>query len=93
MRDRPIPPPDAHVLAEDEDGRPALFQVRGNCLGFAGHPGAKLAMAEDLIMEFDETPEDPGPALEALRARQAEIEDALVPIMTGLVQVTGLMRA
>ena len=93
MRDRPIPPPDARVLAEDETGRPALFQVRGNCLGFVGHPGAKLGMAEDLIMEFDETPEDPGPALEALRARQAEIEDALVPIMTGLVQITGLMRA
>ena len=32
-------------------------------------------------------------ALAALRARQPEIEDALVPIMTGLVQVTGLMRA
>ena len=93
MRDRPIPPPDARVLAEDEAGRPALFQVRGNCLGFAGHPGAKLGMAEDLIMEFDETPENPGPALEALRTRQPEIEDALVPIMTGLVQVTGLMRA
>ena len=93
MRDRPIPPPDAQVLAEDEAGRPALFQLRGNCLGFAGHPGAKLGMAEDLIMEFDETPDDPGPTLEALRARQREIEDALVPIMTGIVQVTGLMQA
>lgn len=92
MCDRPIPPTDARILAEDEDGRPAVFQVRGNCLGFAGHPGAKLGMVEDLIMEFDETPEDPGPALASLRARRHEIEDALVPIMTGLVQVAGLMR-
>ena len=93
MRDRPVPPTDARILARDEAGRPALFQVRGNCLGFAGHPGAKAGMAEDLIMEFEEAPDDPGPALEALRARQPEIEDALVPIMTGLVQVAGLMRA
>lgn len=92
MRDRLVPPPDARVLAEDEDGRPALFQVGENSLGFIGHPGAKLGMAEDLIMEFDEAPEDPGPTLAVLRARQPEIEDALVPIMTGLVQVTGLMR-
>jgi GMP synthase-like glutamine amidotransferase len=92
MRDRPVPPADARILAEDEAGRPAVFQVRGNCLGFAGHPGAKAGMIEDLIMEFDETPEDPGPSLETLRARQHAIEDALVPIMTGLVQITGLMR-
>ena len=92
MRDRPVPPMDARVLAEDEAGRPAVFQVRGNCLGFVGHPGAKAGMIEDLIMEFDETPEDPGPALALLRDRQREIEDALVSIMTGLVQVTGLMR-
>jgi hypothetical protein len=92
MRDRPVPPADAQILAEDEAGRPAVFQVRGNCLGFAGHPGAKAGMIEDLIMEFDETPEDPGPSLESLRARQHAIEDALVPIMTGLVQITGLMR-
>jgi GMP synthase-like glutamine amidotransferase len=92
MRDRPVPPADADVLAVDEAGRPAVFQVCGNCLGFVGHPGAKAGMIEDLIMEFDETPEDPGPALALLRERQHEIEDALVPIMTGLVQVTGLMR-
>lgn len=92
MRDRPVPPEAAQVLAKDAAGRPAVFQVRGNCLGFVGHPGAKAGMVEDLIMEFDETPEDPGPALELLRDRQREIEDALVSIMTGLVQVTGLMR-
>jgi hypothetical protein len=28
----------------------------------------------------------------ALRAAKTEIEDALVPIMTGMVQVTGWMR-
>lgn len=92
MRDRPVPPDDASILAVDGDGRPAVFQVGANCLGFTGHPGAKAAMAEDLLMEFDDAPDDPLPALEALRAVQPAIEDALVQIMTGLVQVTGMMR-
>ncbi len=92
MRDRPVPPEDAEILAVDGAGRPALFQVRGNCFGFIGHPGAKLGMVEDLIMEFDEAPKDPGPAMAALRAARTEIEDALVQITTGLVQITGLMR-
>jgi len=92
MRDRPVPPPDADVLAEDAHGRPALFRTRGNCFGFAFHPGAKPGMAEDLIMEFDELPEGFGEALEDFRAAQRAIEDALVHIMTGLVQATGWMR-
>lgn len=92
MRDRPLPPKEARILAEDRAGRPALFQVAGNCLGFTGHPGAKRGMAEDLIMEFDDAPDDPGPALAALGEVQPALEDSLVKIMTGLVQVAGLMQ-
>lgn len=92
MRDRPIPPGYAEILAEDEAGRPALFQIGGNAFGFTGHPGIKAAMIEDLIMEFDESPEDPASALATLTAMKNDIEDALVRIMTGLVQLTGLMR-
>jgi GMP synthase-like glutamine amidotransferase len=92
MRDRPAPPGYARTLAEDEEGRPALFQIGENVFGFSGHPGFKRAMAEDLIMEFDEAPADPAPGLDALTTRRAAIEDALVPIMTGLIQLTGLMR-
>jgi GMP synthase-like glutamine amidotransferase len=92
MRDRPLPPDDAEILAVDQAGRSALFQLAGNCLGFTGHPGAKLGMVEDLIMEFEESPEAPWAAMEALRKAQPEIEDALVRIMTGLVQITGFMR-
>jgi hypothetical protein len=43
-------------------------------------------------MEFEECPPDPVPQLERLRLMVREIEDALVPLMTGLVQVTGLMQ-
>jgi GMP synthase-like glutamine amidotransferase len=92
MRDRPEPPPDSIVLAVDEHDRPAVFQVGGNALGFCGHPGFKPAMAEDLIMEFEEGPENPVPQLEKLRVMVREIEDALVPIMTGIIQITGLMQ-
>ncbi len=90
-RDRPVPPPDARILAVDEAGGPALFQVGANALGFTGHPGVKAAIVEDLIMEFEEGPSDPGPTLERLRTLQRSIEDALVPIMTGVVKVLGLM--
>ncbi|MGI9464988.1 MAG: hypothetical protein ACR2OM_13660 [Aestuariivirgaceae bacterium] len=92
MRDIPVPPAYAQVLAEDGEGWPAVFQIGDNAFGFSGHPGFKLAMAEDLIMEFEESPPDAGPALQQLRAMKSEIEDALVPIMTGLVQLTGLMQ-
>jgi GMP synthase-like glutamine amidotransferase len=92
MRDRPLPPEGCNVLAEDEDGRPAVFQVAPNAIGFSGHPGFKTAMAEDLIMEFDESPDDPAATLQALQLMMREIEDSLVPIMTGIIRVTAWMR-
>jgi hypothetical protein len=79
------------VLARDESGRPALWQFGKRAFGFAGHPGLKVAMIEDLVMEFEESPADAGDALPRLRSVQRAIEDALVPIMTGLVRLTGWM--
>lgn len=93
MRDRPLPPPNAPVLAVDATGRPALFQVGANAFGFTGHPGAKVAMIEDLAMEFDYWPETLVPGLATLRTCQKELEDALIRIMTGLIQVAGLMQS
>lgn len=92
MRDQPLPPPASKVLAVDDEDRVAAFQVGSNSLGFCGHPGFKPAMAEDLIMEFEESPDDPVPSLEKLRMAFGEIGDALVPIMTGIIQLTGLMQ-
>lgn len=91
MRDRPLPPNDARVLAVDESGEPALFQIGERAFGFTGHPGIKSGIVEDLMMEFADSPADAGPALAALRAAQPEIEDALVRIMAGLVAATNLM--
>lgn len=99
MRDRPMPPAGARVLALDPAGRPAAFQIGANALGFVGHPGMKPAVAEDLVMEFDDAlvdgdgnPIEPASFLEAVRASQGEIADALVSIMTGIVRLTGLMQ-
>jgi GMP synthase-like glutamine amidotransferase len=92
MRDWPVPPTYARILARDRRERPVLWQIGERAFGFAGHPGLKVAMVEDLIMEFDESPADAGPALENLRLAQRPMEDALVPIMTGLVQLTGWMQ-
>lgn len=92
MRDRPQPPAHATILARTEAGEPAVFQIGSNALGFTGHPGVKLAMAEDLVMEFEESPADPAPLLAALPGLKTAIEDALVRIMTGVVQLTGMMQ-
>ncbi len=91
MRDWPIPPDKATVLATDTSGRPALWQVGKRALGFTGHPGLKVAMVEDLIMEFEEAPGDAALTLQELRAVQHAIEDALVPIMAGIVQLAQWM--
>ena len=91
MRDCPAPPHDAAVLAVDEKGRAALWQVGEHALGFSGHPGLKVGMVEDLVMEFEEGPANIEENLARLRAVQRSIEDALVPIMTGVVQRMGWM--
>lgn len=91
-RDRSRPPAYADILAVDEAGEPALFQIGPNAFGFAGHPGLRPAMIEDLIMEFEEAPAGCAELLPELARIAPRIEDALVPIMTGLVAVTGWMR-
>lgn len=93
MRDWPVPPDEARVLAEDPAGRPLVWQVGDNAYGFAGNPGIKLGMIEDLIMEFEEVPEDAVQRLDELRGLQRMLENELVPIMTGLVQCTSLMSS
>jgi GMP synthase-like glutamine amidotransferase len=91
MRDRPRPPDYASILAVDGDGHPALFQIGPNAFGFSGHPGVRRAMIEDLVMEFEEAPADAAAGLDQLTALGTAIDDALVPIMAGLVRATGWM--
>jgi GMP synthase-like glutamine amidotransferase len=93
MRDRATPPDYASVLARDPAGDPALFQIGRSAFGFSGHPGIRRAMVEDLIMEGDDVPADPVPGLQHLSDWGRDIEDALVPIMTGLVAAGGWMGA
>jgi GMP synthase-like glutamine amidotransferase len=92
MRDRPVLPADATVLAHGVSGDPLVFQLRDNCLGFLGHPGAKSAMIEDLIMEFDDVPEGTAETLAELRAVQGGIAAALGNIMVGLIEISHLMQ-
>ena len=92
MRDRPVLPANARVLAVDSAGEPAVFQVRENCVGFLGHPGIKSAMIEDLIMEFDEVPDGTAENIALMRTVQGEMATALGSIMVGLVELTHLMQ-
>lgn len=91
MRDFPVPPDYAEILAQDQDARPALWQIGKNAFGFTGNIGVKRAMIEDLLMEFEEQPPDPAPGLDKLLGIKNDIEDALVQMMTGLIQLTGWM--
>lgn len=91
MRDFPVPPSGAQILAVDEAQRPVLWQHGQRALGFAGHPGLKVAMVEDLVMEFEEAPRHVEAGLARLRGAQRRIEDALVPIMAGVIRLTGWM--
>ena len=93
MRDFPVLPPGAETLAVDGRGRPAVFRIGDNAYGFTGHPGIKLGMVEDLVMEFEEVPAGAAAELEKLRGLQRRIEDELVRTMTGLVQCTSLMSS
>jgi GMP synthase-like glutamine amidotransferase len=92
MRDRPVVPNNAKVLAVGAHDEPLIFQIGDNCFGFVGHPGVKSAMVEDLIMEFDEVPEGTAETLERLRAAQSDIAAALAEIMVGLIEATRLME-
>lgn len=91
-RDWPVPPDYGQILAIDEKERTLAFQLGETAFGFVFHPGMKLAMVEDLIMEFEEVPKNTAPQLLALRNMKHDIEDNLVRFMTGLIQKTGLMR-
>lgn len=92
MRDRPILPDYANVLAASQGGMPLVFQLGETTLGFLGHPGAKRAMIEDLVMEFEESPDDIADELDVLTKSIPAIEDSLVEMMTGVIQITGLMK-
>jgi len=91
MRDRPVLPDHAKLLATSAGNEPLLFQIGDNCLGFLGHPGMKAGMIEDLIMEFDDAPEGTAELLAALRKVQGEICASLGEIMAGLIKLTHLM--
>lgn len=93
LRDRPVLPSAARTLAVDAAGRPAVFAVGGKSLGFLGHPGIKSGMIEDLVMEFDESPEGIAEGLEQLRAVQGGIAEALTGLMVGVVERAGWMTA
>lgn len=91
MRDRPVLPSEAEVLAVAGADEPVVFQTRRNCVGFLGHPGVKSGMIEDLILAFEDVPEGTAETLSMLRAAQGEIAAALAEIMVGLVKLAHLM--
>jgi GMP synthase-like glutamine amidotransferase len=91
LRDRPVPPASADIVATDAQGNPLAFTVAGNSLGLVFHPGTKRGMMEDLVMEFDDTPVDTADGLDALGRAQPEIAEMLTGFMVGLCRYTRLL--
>ncbi|WP_372840369.1 hypothetical protein [Phaeovulum sp.] len=91
LRDRPVLPDGARVLYSNEAGEALVFSLAENSLGFLGHPGMKRGMAEDLIMEFAETPDEPLASLERLGAEQGPVSTALSTLMVPLIAHCGWM--
>lgn len=91
LRDSPIQPAGSEVLAVSAVGAPLIFAVGQNSLGLLGHPGMKRGMAEDLIMEFAETPDNTQDSLADLAAAQSQIAENLGDLMIGLIARTGWM--
>ncbi|SOC03779.1 GMP synthase-like glutamine amidotransferase [Rhodobacter sp. JA431] len=91
LRDRPVLGPGMAPVMTGSVGELLGFTVGENSLGLLGHPGMKRGMAEDLIMEFSETPEATVEALDALGMAQREIAESLGPFMVALIAQTGWM--
>jgi GMP synthase-like glutamine amidotransferase len=91
LRDRPVPGPGMRVVMTGPAGEVMGFTVGEKSLGILGHVGMKAGMAEDLIMEFAETPADTLTGLARLSAAQVEIAEALGPLMVSIVRHCGWM--
>ncbi|SOC02533.1 type 1 glutamine amidotransferase family protein [Rhodobacter maris] len=91
LRDRPVLGPEMAPVATGTGGEMLGFRLGTSSLGLLGHPGMKRGMAEDLIIEFAETPPDTVAALEALGHAQRAIAESLGPLMVSLMQRTGWM--
>jgi GMP synthase-like glutamine amidotransferase len=91
LRDRFVLPSDATILCQSDAGTPLVFALRENAIGFLGHPGMKRGMAEDLIMEFAETPDETLLSLERLGAAQGAIAEALTGLMVTTIARCGWM--
>ena len=90
-RDAPFLGPGMISVATGPGGETLGFTVGANSFGLLGNPGMKSGMAEDLIMEFAETPADTLTGLERLAAAQVGIAEALQPFMVALIRHTGWM--
>ena len=91
LRDAALPSPEMPVIGRGRDGAVLAFTVGAKSLALLGHAGMKRGMAEDLIMEFAETPDDTLTGLAALGREQHAIAAALGPFMTALTGHCGWM--
>ncbi len=91
LRDRVVLRPDMPVLMTGPGAEVLAFGEPGKTLGILGHPGMKRGMAEDLIMEFAETPDDTLTGLTDLNLTQMAIAEALGPLMVAMTRHLGCM--
>jgi len=89
MRDRPVPPDDAEILAVDAEDRPLAFRIGRDVLCFTFHPGYGAAMLEKIIVEAKAVGAETAATLDRVAALEASLADSLGPIMAGISKATG----
>ena len=89
MRDRPVPPPDAVVLAVDEQDRPLVFQIGRDVLCFTFHPGYSARMLNSIVEEIRADGQKITASLHEAGGHDQAFAVNLGPIMAGISAFTG----
>lgn len=93
MRDRPVLPGDAEVLAVDEQDRPLVFQIGRDVLCFTCHPGYSAYMLNNIVVEVKADRQEMAAPLQEVRKHEMALAENLVGIMAGLSSFTGWRAA
>ncbi len=93
MRDRPVPPDDAEILAVDENDLPLVFTIGRDVICFTCNPGYTPAMLRDLVHETEADAGDVAAALSRCDELETEAAKLLPALAEGIAWSTGWAAA
>ncbi len=93
MRDRPVLPHDAEILAVDEHDRPLAFTIGRDVICFTCNPGFGPSMLRDLVRETEAGTGEAVAALAAAAELEADAVRQLPALADGIVRAAGWVQA